>query len=80
MSPEDQIKALYEARSAYTDGQKGLAPEAGRERYRRELPRVLQRNKECLDRMGRFHTSKEIYYPTNVYGRMQSLCIPRFEG
>ncbi|GFK95870.1 hypothetical protein NNJEOMEG_03743 [Fundidesulfovibrio magnetotacticus] len=46
MSDADQLKALYESRGAYTDAQKALPLSAGRQRYARELPAVLERNRE----------------------------------
>jgi len=46
MSDEDQLKALYEARGAYTDTLSKFPPAAGRQRYAQELPVVLERNRE----------------------------------
>jgi len=53
MSDEDQLKALYEARGAYTDNLKTVPKSSGRSRYDKELPTVLERNKAYQDRMQR---------------------------
>ena len=43
-SPDDQLRTLYSARSAYTNSLSTVPPSAGRLRYANELPAVLARN------------------------------------
>ena len=52
LSADDQLKALYEARSRYADRQ-AVPVSAGRDRYRKELASALEYNRSYQDRKSR---------------------------